>query len=555
AGGPIFGDHLIVPRFLAACTFLSGVMLLFSGATPIRLSRAPLVESWIPLSVVEVSHFLGSIIGASLLLIALGLNRRLDSAWWFSIVLAMSGVVVSILKGLDFEEAILMATVAFVLVLCRKSFYRRGQLVNQALSRDSFYAIALVMLCAGWLAVFSHKNTDFSASLWWDFSFPGDASRMLRGGVAALCVLMLFAVRRLLVPHCPQPTALAPVQSPSVQNVVRSSPAAGSALALLGDKNILFNPDHTGFVMYAVQGRSWISMRDPVGPRCAMPELAWSFRSLADEHAGWPVFYQVGEENLPVYLDQGLTLLKLGEEARVPLVDFTMDGPSRRNLRRTYSRLQRLGCTFEVVPAHQVHELLPELRNVSGSWLDNKKMNEKGFSLGYFDESYLVNFPCGVVRLDGQVMAFSNLWCSADQEEVTSDLMRYRPDSPSHIMEYLLVESLLWAQQNQYHWFSLGMAPLSGISDRPLAPLWNRAAGLVFRHGDQLYNFEGLREFKERFSPVWVPKYLASPGGWSLPRVLADVALLIARRPPPGRTLVANAPLSAPHLPLIVGQL
>lgn len=548
-------SNMIVPRFLAACTFLSGVMLLFSGATPIRLSRAPLVESWIPLSVVEVSHFLGSMIGASLLLIALGLNRRLDSAWWVSIVLAMSGVVVSVLKGLDFEEAVLMASIAFVLLLCRKSFYRRGQLVNQTLSRDSFYAIALVMLCAGWLAVFSNKNMEYSAHLWWDFSFHGDASRMLRGGVAALCVLMLFAVRRLLIPHSPQPVMPASVQDPQLQSIVRNSPVAASALALLGDKSILFNADETGFVMYSVQGRSWIAMRDPVGARNALPELAWSFRSIADEHAGWPVFYQVGEENLPMYLDQGLTLLKLGEEARVPLVEFTMDGPNRRNLRRTYSRLQRMGCTFEVISSQQVRELLPELRDVSASWLDNKKMSEKGFSLGYFDESYLMNFPCGIVRLNGRVMAFTNLWCSADREEVTSDLMRYRPDSPSHIMEYLLVESLLWSQQHDYHWFSLGMAPLSGISNRPLAPLWNRAAGLVFRHGDQFYNFEGLREFKERFSPVWVPKYLASPGGWLLPRVLADVALLIARRPPQVRTFRSDFPLPTPHLPITVGQL
>lgn len=78
-----------------------------------------------------------------------------------------------------------------------------------------------------------------------------------------------------------------------------------------------------------------------------------------------------------------------------------------------------------------------------------------------------------------------------------------------------------------YRWFNLGMAPLSGIEDRPLAPLWNRAAALVFRHGEHFYGFRGLREYKEKFDPQWAPKYLASPGGLALPRILADVATLI----------------------------
>jgi phosphatidylglycerol lysyltransferase len=32
----------------------------------------------------------------------------------------------------------------------------------------------------------------------------------------------------------------------------------------------------------------------------------------------------------------------------------------------------------------------------------------------------------------------------------------------------------------------------------------------------------------EKFDPVWRPKYLASPGGLILPRVLADVGSLVS---------------------------
>jgi lysylphosphatidylglycerol synthetase-like protein (DUF2156 family) len=36
---------------------------------------------------------------------------------------------------------------------------------------------------------------------------------------------------------------------------------------------------------------------------------------------------------------------------------------------------------------------------------------------------------------------------------------------------------------------------------------------LLFRHGEHFYNFQGLRAFKDKFDPIWEPRYLASLGG------------------------------------------
>jgi phosphatidylglycerol lysyltransferase len=72
------------------------------------------------------------------------------------------------------------------------------------------------------------------------------------------------------------------------------------------------------------------------------------------------------------------------------------------------------------------------------------------------------------------------------------------------------------------------MAPLSGMEDHALAPLWNRIGAFIFRHGEHFYNFQGLREYKEKFNPLWKPKYLASPGGLVLPRVLINIGSLIS---------------------------
>ena len=85
------------------------------------------------------------------------------------------------------------------------------------------------------------------------------------------------------------------------------------------------------------------------------------------------------------------------------------------------------------------------------------------------------------------------------------------------------LQCILWGKAQGFEWFNLGMAPLAGLQNKPLSPLWARAGAMIFRHGEHFYHFEGLRRFKSKFDPVWTPKYIASPGGLALPRILADV--------------------------------
>jgi phosphatidylglycerol lysyltransferase len=173
---------------------------------------------------------------------------------------------------------------------------------------------------------------------------------------------------------------------------------------------------------------------------------------------------------------------------------------------------------------------LPALRVISDAWLADKHASEKGFSLGCFNAAYLSRNPVAVLCQHGRAIAFANVWCGANDDELSIDLMRYTPGSPPNVMEYLFIELMLWGKEQGYQWFNLGMAPLSGIENRPLAPLWNRAVNLGFRYGDHFYSFGGLRAYKAKFDPVWRPKYLASPGGFALPRILADLTTLIGKR-------------------------
>jgi phosphatidylglycerol lysyltransferase len=218
----------------------------------------------------------------------------------------------------------------------------------------------------------------------------------------------------------------------------------------------------------------------------------------------------------------------VGEEGRVPLATWSLEGSARSGQRRTLRSVERAGCVFDILPPEEVPALLPELERVSDAWLAAKHTREKSFSLGAFDERYLRRFPLAVVHREGRVVAFANLWLSATHQELSLDLMRYDPSAPRGIMEYVITRMILWGKAQGYAWFNLGMAPLSGLESRPLAPLWSRLGALAFRHGEHFYNFRGLRQYKEQFGPVWEPRFLAVPGGLALPRVLSNLATLIS---------------------------
>jgi phosphatidylglycerol lysyltransferase len=518
----------LAPPLLAASTLAGGAVLLFSGAIPGSPGRLQWLHSFLPLPVLEISHFLGSLAGAGLLLVAWGLQRRLDAAYLLSIVLLASGAVFSLLKGGDYEEAILLSLMLLALLPCRRAFYRRSSLLNAPLSGKWILMILLVMGCAQWLGFFAYKHVEYSHSLWWQFAVSGNAPRFLRAMVGATTLLSLFAAVRLLRPlrlrrQAPQGTELEQARA-----VIAVSPQTSANLALLGDKTLLFNEARTAFVMYAVEGRSWVAMGDPIGPESERQELIWRFRELCEQSEGWPVFYEVGHDSLYLYLDIGLTLLKLGEEARVPLPRFTLEGKVRSGLRYAHRKLEKEDCSFTVVEAAKVAALLPELRQVSDSWLSGKHAREKGFSLGFFQPEYLKTTPVALVRRQGRLIAFANLWLGAEKEEMSIDLMRFLPDAPNGVMDYLFISLILWGQQQGFSWFNLGMAPLAGLTNRPYAPLWRRAGSLVYEYGEHFYNFKGLRAYKEKFDPVWEPRYLASPGGMALPRIMTNLATLIS---------------------------
>jgi lysylphosphatidylglycerol synthetase-like protein (DUF2156 family)/type IV secretory pathway VirJ component len=466
--------------------------------------------------------------GVALLLLSLGISRRLDASYYLTVVTLGVGLVASLLKGADYEEATVLGLLLLALWSARVRFDRRAALSATSFSPAWMAAVVSVVFASVILGLFAFKHVEYARDLWWQFALGAEASRFLRASVGAAVVLLAFGLSRLLRPAPPEIRPADARDLTAAEKVMAGQGLTLPFLAFLGDKSLLFDEDRAGFLMYGVQGRTWVALGDPVGPSDRAAGLVRAFLERADDFDGIPVFYQATPERLHVYADFGLAFVKLGEEALVDLQHFGLLGHERQSFRKALARLDRTGARFRVAPPEEVPSLLPELRRVSDEWLETRGAAEKGFSLGSFDERYLERFPAGILERDGRVEAFANLWPGADGHELSSDLMRYRRDAPSGAMEGLLLHLMLWGKERGFEFFNLGMAPLSGLETSPVAPLWNRLASIVYQRERSLYNFQGLRAFKEKFHPIWEPRYLAWPAGIALPRVMADISALIA---------------------------
>ena len=517
----------VTPQAIAIAVFLAGAVLLFSGATPGLGDRLALLRNFVPLSVLELSHLLGSVVGVGLLIIAHGLYRRLHTAWWITIWLLCAGILLSLLKGFDYEEATVLAMVVIMLASARSRFRRRASLIEQHFSTAWVAAFFLVLAMAAWLVLFAYRHLPYDNELWWQFAFQASAPRSLRASLLAVMIGAAYGLWRVLRPAPPRFSAPKRADLERVAELIDKGEDTTANLALLGDKNLLFNKDRTACIMFQTSGNSWVAMGDPIGPPELGEDLAWEFLEDCDGMAVSPVFYQVTPERLPLYVDLGLTLSKLGEEARVPLESFSLEGAARADLRQAHRRACRDGATFEMIGRGSVGATLPELRAVSDAWLVAKNATEKRFSLGFFDERYIAHFDVGVVRHQGAVVAFANLW-RGGSTELSVDLMRYNDLAPKGVVDYMLIECMLWGRAQGFHWFNLGMAPLSGLEEHALAPTWHKLGRIVQRYGETFYNFGGLRKFKEKFDPVWRPRYLAAPDGLAMAGALLDVTALIS---------------------------
>lgn len=264
----------LTPPVASALVLAGGLVLLVSGATPTLGDRAAMLARVLPLPFAEASHLLASLTGLLLVIIARGLWRRIALARLAAIALLLAGAAFSLMKGLDWEEALVLGLLAGLLAVSGDAFYRKGDWRAFRPTPRWLALIVIVLACATLIGLFAYRHLDYRDALWWRFAWEGDASRFLRATLVLAVVAAAIAFDALVNrPAQPRPGRV--TIPPAVRRILETASGTQPCVALLGDKAFLVSPDEKAFLMYGVYGRSWITMGDPVGEEEAGRALIW----------------------------------------------------------------------------------------------------------------------------------------------------------------------------------------------------------------------------------------------------------------------------------------
>jgi len=517
----------VARRITASLVGAAGLLMILSSASPALHARLVLMEQYLPLQLVEVGQLAAALAGLVLLVLARGLARGYASAYKLTISLLTLAAFASLLKGLDWEEAVILGIIGVAAWSQSAIFDRasRGDWLDWADLAVGFAALLLFVL----FGTFSHHIGAAAFTRWTSISYRLQSARFLRTAVSMVIVVAAATLYVLIR----TPVRFEPPDEEEIQQTLSAHARYGIGttpiMVAVGDKSVFFD-DGRGFCLYRTIGPYLTVFSDPMvtspQERPAFVHALFAFAANIDRR---PLFYQISLDWIPLLHDRGYHFFKLGEEAHVPLDRLTLEGHAGKLPRQILRRAERDGLSFRIMQPPEIARRLDEFVAISDAWLGAKHAVERQFSIGYFNDDYMRRFPCAVVesRDGGRLLAFANLLEGPRRQELSVDLMRYRTDGPS-LMDFLLLSTMFYGKSAGYRAFNLGMAPLASVGEHRGARLGERLAGILFRRGDHWYNFQGVRFYKQKFDPEWVPRYMAYQSALEWPVALANVSALIA---------------------------
>jgi phosphatidylglycerol lysyltransferase len=148
-------------------------------------------------------------------------------------------------------------------------------------------------------------------------------------------------------------------------------------------------------IAYKINFNRAIVLGDPIGESSSFQEAINEFYKDCMRKGLKPLFYQISPSHMHLYQQTGYRLMKLGEEGKVTLPTYTLEGKQGAKLRTKFNKFSRLGYTFRIATPPYSDAFLEELSVVSNSWLGTQK--EKGFSVVSFSKEYVERFPVALL--------------------------------------------------------------------------------------------------------------------------------------------------------------
>ena len=293
--------------------------------------------------------------------------------------------------------------------------------------------------------------------------------------------------------------------------------------ALRRDKSVVFSPSGKAAVAYRVLGGVSLASGDPIGDVEAWPGAIESWLRQARANSWVPAVTGASEEGGTVYARHGLDALELGDEAIVEVSEFTLEGRAMRTVRQAHNKVRRAGYSVLLRRHGEIgDEEMETLLHRADQWRDGQ--TERGFSMALGRLGDPGDGQCAMLEcrdVDGVLRAVLSFvpW---GEHGLSLDLMRRDRDSDNGLLEFMVIELLLGAEQLGIERVSLNFAVFRAVFERgsrlgagPFLRAWRSVLLFVSRW----WQIESLYRANAKYQPRWEPRYVLFERSRDLPRI------------------------------------
>lgn len=497
-------------KFVVFLMYFSGVMIVLSATIPEAFSHFKWLKQLNPLSFHLITQLPAILLGFLLLITGRGIAARVKRAYLPTIGLILVTLIYTFIKDFSWGVIIFLTFLLVIIVFSKRELFREQLVYSwEMVTTDGiiFLTLTILYIVIGVynLPTFPHRKHHFIEF----FLFPSE--KIWFSGFVGILLVTLFSYLFIRYLEGKRHKIGLPLDEERAMRLLTTCGGnTDSQLIFLKDKDMYIYTDQNGedtvLLQFKTLNNKCVVMGDPSGKKEDFSIAMEQFINEADRWGYLPVFYEASEEVVMFLHEFGYDFIKMGEEAHVDLPNFTLSGKKMKSERAVMNRFTKEDYRFEVLSPPFSKELMSELRQVSDEWLGSRK--EKGFSLGFFSESYLQRGKIAVAKnQEDHIVAFANIMPTYTKEEGTIDLMRYSKKAPSGVMDYLFISLFNYMNEEGFNYFNLGMAPLSNVGTSKKSFIQERIAYLVYEFGSRFYSFQGLRDYKEKYATEWVSRY------------------------------------------------
>ena len=531
----------ILPSLLI---FSLGLVNIISVLTPGTPEKLQILRDYLFFDVVNFSNSFVLITGLFLLVTATFMLRGLRTAWWFAIILSTFSVIAHLTKGVNLLEAGIALFVVFALFVTRREYYVKNNPRIRTLGiQTALLSIAAVMIYGTVGFYFldkKHFQIDFNLLQSFIYTIqsyflldasliPGDsfASDFLYTIKISGFFSMAFLVYSLIRPYVFKAAPSEEEKEKAERLLQQYGKSSLDFFKTYSDKQIFSPPDINAFISFKVSRNFAVALEDPVSPdKKEMVKCIALFSKFCYENGLKDIYYRVPKESLDIYRIFSKRNLFVGQEGVVDLSTFTLEGGERKSIRNALNKISEQGYTSKIHTPPLKDGLIQQLKAVSDEWLKISERDEIAFSQGMFVEKEIKQQVVITVGThEEKIIAFLNVIPDFVRDEGTYDLLRRTKDAPNGIMDYVVVELFKYFKSQGIKYINLGFAPMSGIDDPHTFP--ERSMKFAYERIKSFSHYKGMREYKEKFNPVWNDKYLIYDNDYDLLQIPAVLTRVI----------------------------